>query len=155
MAIFFGTAQGLQPLIGLDFGAKDYKGMRSYFLSSRKINVVGSLIVYALLILFGGTICGFFGDDAETLDFTIRVIPLYAWGFTAMACNTMISAYFYSTKRTKGAIIMNTMRSFIVNTLAIIFGKEIIWFAFGLSELVILLVAGPMTVKADKKLLNS
>ena len=58
----------------------------------------------------------------------------------------MISAYFYSTKRSKEAIIINVLRSLIVNSAMIIllptiFGNGIIWFAFGIYEVLVLIVS--------------
>ena len=41
VGIFFGTSEGLQPLIGQCYGAKDEKEMKFYFRSGIIINLVG------------------------------------------------------------------------------------------------------------------
>ena len=72
-----------------------------------------------------------------------------------MAANTMISAYFYSTKRSRQAVIMNLLRSFVIN-LAVIFllpellGAEAVWFTFGAYELLVLAVALYLLKSSEK-----
>lgn len=58
----------------------------------------------------------------------------------------IISAYFYSTKRSGQAIVLNIIRSLIMNSLIItllpmIFGKGIVWHTFGIYELLVLIMA--------------
>lgn len=63
-----------------------------------------------------------------------------------MAVNVMISAYLYSTKRSGQAITINLLRSVVMNV-AIIFllpallGGGAVWFAFGIYEAIVLVVA--------------
>ena len=82
-------------------------------------------------------------------------MPKYAWGFSIMALNTIISAYLYSTKRSKQAIIMNILRSFVFNLAVIIlmpmvFGAEAVWHTFGIYELLVL-AAAVMLLKSSEK----
>lgn len=56
------------------------------------------------------------------------------------------SAYLYSTERSVQAVIINFLRSIIVNAGVIlvlpkIFGADIIWFIFGIYEAIILVIA--------------
>lgn len=146
VAIFFGTATGLQPMFGQCYGAKNERDLKFYFRAGLIINFVGSVIIYILLFFVGGPVCRLFGADAQTLDYTVLSMPKYAWGFSVMALNTIISAYMYSTKRSKQAIIMNVLRSFVFNLAVIILLPEIlgaaaIWYTFGVYELFVLAAA--------------
>lgn len=67
----------------------------------------------------------------------------------------MISAYLFSTKRTKQANIINIFRSFIVNSLIILifpvlFGSGIIWYTFALYEGVILIIAFVLLRRSER-----
>lgn len=58
----------------------------------------------------------------------------------------MLSAYFYSTKRSGQAIALNTVRSLVMNSLIItllpkIFGAAIVWHTFGIYEILVLMIA--------------
>lgn len=76
----------------------------------------------------------------------MKVMPLYSWGFIVMAFNVMISAYLYSTERSAQAVIINFLRSIVVNSsviliLPMIIGADIIWFCFGIYEAIVLVIA--------------
>ncbi len=155
VAIFFGTAEGLQPLFGRSYGARTEPDLRYYFRAGLIINFIGSIIIYITLLFVGKPVCLLFGADAQTLEFTVQSMPKYAWGFSVMALNTIISAYLYSTKRSTQAIAMNLLRSFVFNLSCIIalprlFGAEIIWYAFGIYEALVL-VAAITLLKASEK----
>lgn len=146
VAIFFGTSEGLQPLIGNCYGEKNGKDLKYYFHAGLIINFAGSAIINILLLIFGSNICRLFGADGETLEYTVQAMPIYALGFLVMAFNTMISAYLYSTKRTKQAVVINVLRSFVLNTVAIlaipkIFGSSVVWYAFAVYEAIVLVIA--------------
>ena len=155
VAIFYGAAQGLQPLFGQSYGAKKENDLKFYFRSGMLICLIGSALITLLLCLGCGGICGLFGTDAQTLEFTVWALPQYAWGFIVMALNTMISSYLYSTKRSRQAILINTLRSFVVDTLVILllptlFGPRIIWYTFGIYEGLVLIVAWILLKRSER-----
>ncbi len=146
IAVFLGTGEGLQPLFGQSYGAKNGKNLKFYFHTGLLINFAGSAAINALLMCIGGSVCALFGADRETLDFTVHTMSSYAWGFIVMSLNVMISAYLYSTKRSRQAIIINVLRSLVVNSALIfllpaIFGSGIVWHTFGIYEAAVLVVA--------------
>lgn len=77
---------------------------------------------------------------------TVQSMPQYVWGFIIAGMNILISAYLYSTKRSKQAIILNVMRSLVVNMVVILglpalLGKGIVWYTFGIYESIVLVLA--------------
>lgn len=146
VAIFYGTAEGLQPLFGRCYGAKNEADLKYFFRAGLVINFVSSIVIFIALLFTSKPICLLFGADAETLAFTVKCMPLYAWGFSVRAINGIISAYLYSTKRSAQAIVMNLLRSFVFNLLCTIclpmlFGARIIWHTFGIYESMVLVVS--------------
>ncbi len=146
VAVFFGTSEGLQPLFGQSYGAKKEKDLKFYFKTGILTNFFGSIIVTTLIILFSRPICNLFGADAITLEYVLKVMPMYSWGFIIMAFNVMISAYLYSTERSTQAVIINFLRSMVINAGVIlifpkIVGADIIWFTFGIYEAIVLVIA--------------
>ena len=99
--------------------------------------------------------CVLFGADPGTLKFTVQSMPKYAWGFSVMALNTIISAYLYSTKRSVQAIIMNVLRSFVFNLSVILllpelFGADAVWHTFGVYEAMVLAAAVILLRRSEK-----
>ena len=155
VAIFVGTAEGLQPLFGRCYGAKNEADLKYYLRAGMIINLAGSVLIYILLLFVGGPVCTMFGADPDTLNYTVASMPKYAWGFSVMALNTIISAYLYSTKRSTQAIIMNVLRSFVFDIAVIIllpeiFGAGVIWHTFGIFEAMVLAAAIALLKSSEK-----
>lgn len=146
MSVLFGSSEGLQPLFGQSYGAKDEDSLKYYFRAGCVISLAGSAVIVSLTVLLDQGICALFGANAETLAFTVQSMPHYVWGFIIAGMNILISAYFYSTKRSKQAIILNVMRSLIVNSAVILglpalLGSGIVWYTFGIYESIVLALA--------------
>ena len=155
MSVFFGASEGLQPLFGQAYGAREDKDLKYYYRAGQIISVAGSALCVALYVIFPHALCQLFGADAQTTDFTAIHMWEYCWGFIVGSINTMISAYFYSTKRSGQAITLNVVRSLIMNTLVIIllpklFGGVIVWHTFGIYEVLVLIVAFILKKSSEK-----
>lgn len=156
MAVFFGASEGMQPLFGQAYGAKEDDKLKRYYRTGQLISVTGSAICIAFYVAFPHLLCGLFGADAETRAFTEKHIWEYCWGFLVGSVNSMLSAYFYSTKRSAQAIALNTVRSLVMNSLVItflprIFGNAVIWHTFGIYELLVLGVAIGLKKGSERK----
>ena len=155
MSVLAGASEGLQPLFGQSYGAKHEKDLKYYFRAGMLICLFGSAAIIALSILFDHQICALFGADSTTYAYTIRHLPQYAWAFIVAGLNTMISAYLYSTKRSTHAIVLNTARSLVLNTLIItglpaVLGGAIVWFTFGISECLVLVLAAILLKQSER-----
>lgn len=146
MAIFYGASEGLQPLLGQSYGAKNENDVRFYFKAGLGISGLGSMIMIMFVILLGRPSCILFGADTGTLEYILNVLPQFSLGFFAMAFNVTISAYLYSTERSLQSTIISILRSFIISSAVIlllpkIFGTRVIWFTFLIYEAIVLIVA--------------
>lgn len=146
MAVFFGASEGMQPLFGQAYGAKEDDNLKYYYRAGQIISIIGSTLCVAVYVAFPHLLCKLFGADGETLDFTEIHMWEYCWGFIVGSINTMLSAYFYSTKRSGQAIVINIVRSLVMNTLIItllpkIFGNAVVWHTFGIYEVLVLIMA--------------
>jgi Na+-driven multidrug efflux pump len=144
--VFFGVSEGLQPLFGQSYGARNEKDLRYYFRAGVVINFAASVIMFVLLLFTGGAIANLFGADKAASDVIVSAMPKYTWGFLVISLTTMISAYLYSTKRTKEAVIISVCRGLLFNSLIIslfpvLFGVAIVWFTEGIAETLALIVA--------------
>ena len=68
----------------------------------------------------------------------------------------MLSAYFYSTKRSGQAIALNIVRSLVLNSLVItvlpkIFGNAVVWHTFGIYEVLVLIIALVLKRVSEKR----
>ena len=115
ISVFAGAAEGLQPLFGQTYGAREETNMKWYFRSGMLISFVGSIVIVGLCILFGRPICSLFGEDAGTLEYTLRYLPQYAWAFVVVGLN--------------------------IRGLPALAGEGIIWYTYGIAECAVLVLA--------------
>ena len=146
MAVLFGTSEGLQPLFGHTYGEKNEKDMKYYYKAGIILVLVGSILCAGLSIILARPISVLFGAEEKIIDLVIKYLPQYIWAFIIAGVNTLISAYLYSTKRSGYAIVLNVVRSFVVNIaiiigLSAIFGNSIVWYTFGISESIVLILS--------------
>lgn len=146
MSVFFGASEGMQPLFGQAYGAKEDDNLKHYYRAGQLISIIGSALCVAVYVIFPHALCKLFGANAETISFTEIHMWEYCWGFVIGSINTMLSAYFYSTKRSGQAIALNIVRSLVMNSLIItflpkIFGAAIVWHTFGIYEIFVVIVA--------------
>lgn len=156
VAVFFGTSEGLQPLFGQSYGARKKKDLKFYFKVGILTNFFGSLLVTGLILLFSRPVCNLFGADPATLEYILKIMPQYAWGFVVMAFNVMISAYLYSTERSIPAILLNFLRSIVISAGVIlilprVIGPEVIWVTFGIYETMVLVCAVILLKHTERK----
>lgn len=156
MAVFFGASEGMQPLFGQAYGAKAEDELKDYYRAGQLISVIGSALCVLVYVLFPHELCRLFGANAETISFTEIHMWEYCWGFIIGNINTMLSAYFYSTKRSGQVITLNMIRSLVMNSLIITFlpkllGAAIIWHTFGIYEVLVLMIAFALKKSSEKK----
>ena len=155
MAVFFGASEGLQPLFGQSYGAKNEKDLKFYFKAGMGISFLGSIFISILVVFFSRHICVLYGADEVTQEYILKVLPQFAVGFIAMALNVMISSYLYSTERTVQAISISILRSIVVNAVVIlilpyIFGEGIIWLTLLIYEMIVFVVALVLLKQSEK-----
>ena len=155
MSVLFGASEGLQPLFGQCYGAKEEKDLKFYLRSGALISLFGSVVCVVIAIVLARPISVLFGAEGNIIDATAKYMPQYAWAFIVAGLNTLISAYFYSTKRSVHAIILNVARSFVVNIAVILglsaLGSEIVWYTFGISEVIVLALAFVLLRVSERK----
>lgn len=156
MSVFFGASEGMQPLFGQAYGAKENDNLKHYYRAGQLISIIGSAFCVAIYVIFPHFLCKLFGAEGETLDFTATHMWEYCWGFIVGSVNTMLSAYFYSTKRSGQAIALNIVRSLVMNSLIItllpkILGSAVVWHTFGIYEILVLILAFILKKCSERK----
>lgn len=146
MGIFSGASEGLQPLFGQSYGAKNEKDLKFYFKSGQIISFAGSAMITILTVLLRENICALFGSDAATTEYVLQIYPMFSIGLIVMAVNVMITAYLYSTERSALSTSISLLQSMILNSAIIvflpnIFGDGAIWFSMFTYEAVVLVIA--------------
>ena len=150
-----GTAEGLQPLFGQSYGARNERNLKFFKRAGFIIGLSGAVIITIIVNIFSATWCYLYAADPATTEVAMRAFPLYSWGYAVQGVTLITSSYLYSTTRTKYALIINILRSFVVDSLVTlimpaVFGADSIWLTFGIFEGIVACTAFVFMQIADR-----
>jgi putative MATE family efflux protein len=144
VSVFLGVSEGVQPLIGQSYGAKDERSIRYFFRTGLLLNICLSTGLYVLFLVFGREIISIFNGDPQLIKIASGAMPIYGLSFLLSSLNLLITTYFFSTKQTAQAVVLSALRSVSLNILCIfllpaLLGAEFIWAGIVVSEALALL----------------
>lgn len=122
LSIVVGISQGVQPIIGFNYGAKQYPRVREAYLLAIKWNMAVSAIGFCLLQCFPGYIISLFGaGDKLYLEFAVLFMRIYLFMVLVNGVQLLSSSFFTAIgKAMKGALLALTRQVFFLIPLLIV-----------------------------------
>ena len=122
LAIVVGISQGVQPIIGFNYGAKQYFRVRQAYLLAIKWNLVVSAVGFGLLQCFPRPIISLFGDgDKLYLEFAVLFMRIYLFMVVVNGVQLLSSSFFTAIgKALKGALLALTRQVFFLIPLILV-----------------------------------
>lgn len=144
-AILSGVASGLQPLWGQAYGRNNKEELRGYFRVGITINIIASVVIYAVLFALRIPVARLFNNDPALVEMVSGALPVFALSFLFMSVNLIFTAYFYSTKQTLKSDVIAVSRGIVVKAFAIflipvILGDVYVWCSAAVAEAVTLAI---------------
>lgn len=116
LAIVVGISQGVQPIIGFNYGARQYFRVREAYLLAIKWNLVVSMVGFFLFQFFPHTIISLFGDgDQLYFKFAVLFMRIYLFMVLVNGVQLLSSSFFTAIgKAMKGALLALTRQVFFL-----------------------------------------
>lgn len=116
LAIVVGISQGAQPIIGFNYGAKQYPRVREAYLLAVKWNLAVSAIGFCLFQCFPQFIISLFGDgDQLYFEFAVLFMRTYLFMVLVNGVQLLSSSFFTAIgKAMKGALLALTRQVFFL-----------------------------------------
>lgn len=146
-SLFSGVGQALQPIVSVNFGAKEHDRVRG----TLRYALAASLTLGVLFMLVG--LCApravvrlFMHATPETLAAAGSVIRPYSTVYLFMAVNVTATYFLQSTLRAKQATAVSLLRGLIVSggmilLMPLAFGMTGIWYAMPAAELLVCILS--------------
>lgn len=147
--VVVGICQGMQPIIGYNYGAgKIGRLRRTYWLAVAVSTVIVST-GQTIGLLFPDYIGRTFSGDAELIRETARCLHISLMAFTVVGFQVVSTTLFQSIGKAKASIFLSLTRQvlFLIPLLLVLpprMGLDGVWTAFPLSDLVATLVTTVM-----------
>lgn len=114
MMVNVGLGQGIQPLIGFNYGYQSYDRVRKILNKSLIISTFISIIIFLPVLLIPSSIVGLFSNgDIAFIDMTIRGMMFYLMGLPVLGYNIIGSGYFQSIGKPKHAGILFFLKQIV------------------------------------------
>ncbi len=153
LAFIIGISQGMQPIIGYNYGARRYDRVKKTFMTAMNFGLVISVIAFVLFHFFPTQIISIFGSGtAEYYEFAERYFKIYLF-FTFLNFVQPISSNAYTAiGKPKGGAVMSLSRQIIfllplLVALPMFFGIDGILYAGPTADFLAVVVCSIMIYK--------
>jgi len=106
----FGLTQGMQPIAGYNYGARQYQRVREAYTLCLKIALSLCFLISATVLLFAWPIAHCFTRDPALLDAGTRGLRIFCSAFTVVALPIVTVTFFQAIGRPALAIALSTLR---------------------------------------------
>lgn len=152
----FGINQGVQPIIGYNYGAKKYDRVKKAFKLAATAATIVSTTGFAVVMLFPSQIAALFGRDNYLLiDFSTYALRIYLIFLPIVGFQIVSSIFFQATGKPVHSSILSLSRQVLLLIPALIilpifFGLKGVLFAGPLADLLSSLLTGALILREFK-----
>ena len=141
-----GIVQGMRPVVGYNYGAGEYKRVRSTIRYSLACAAAIMLLGTLLSLILPEQIFALFDADAELMDAGVTALRIICLGFLISAVGVIYSGTFEALGNGRDSLIISLLRQFVITIplsyiLSHFFGPTGVWIAFPAGELCAAVVA--------------
>lgn len=153
MVIFmpmFGLVQGMQPILGYNYGARAFKRAREAILYTMKSATIFSIAAFAILMIFTTPITKVFTTDQSLIELSVHATRIISLGLPLIGFQVISSGLYQATGKAMFALFIALLRQLICLTpfllvLPMYLGLEGIFWAFPAAEIFASSITGILT----------
>ncbi|RDY25526.1 MATE family efflux transporter, partial [Romboutsia weinsteinii] len=137
----FGIVQGMQPIVGFNFGAKKYDRAKT----TLKLSILSTTVVFILGALFiqlaPQVLVGMFNRDPQLMEITINGLRKYALALPIVGLSIVGTNFIQSIGKAKIAMVLGLLRQVILLIPMILIlpkflGLDGVWFAQPAADII-------------------
>ncbi|MDO5088479.1 MAG: MATE family efflux transporter [Leptotrichiaceae bacterium] len=139
----YSAAQAIQPIIGFNYGAENYRRVRKTLLTGIFSGLLLSFIFWIVIMLFPKNLILFFNEKStkEGLKEGIKAIRIYFSLIIPASLGIILPNYFQATGRPRYSVTLNLLRQVVIFLLVVIIFSHIwqlngVWYAQPFTDLI-------------------
>ncbi len=109
-----GITQGAQPVMGYNYGAKEYKRVKDSIVFMSAVSVVYTALVWLLVHGFPDFFIRIFNQDPEILRAGVPAMQIYYFGYFFMSLQFAGQSAFVALGKSKNAVFFSIFRKIII-----------------------------------------
>lgn len=160
IALFtFGMAAGMQPIIGYNYGAGNYRRVKQTFLYACVSTIVIIIFAVSGIIVFSRQIAMLFcQNDPALIDLSSHGLRIFIFMYPLVGIQILGTRYFQSVGKGLHSILIGVSRQIflfipILYVLSAVWGVEGVWFSSPVTEVLATIITAFFLIR-ELKLLN-
>ena len=154
--ICMGLNQGMQPIAGYNYGAKQYSRVKEVFWMTAKLGTVVTTICFAIGMFIPRLAVGIFTHDEALLSMSAEGLMILTIGFPIVGFQMIGTNFFQSLGMVKKSIILSLSRQLLfllplLYTLPLWHGANGVWMSFPVSDVLSALLTAILLRRLFKK----
>lgn len=146
MMIVMGFTQGMQPIAGYNYGARQYDRVKEVLMRTIKWAMLIMTTSFVVGQLIPRTVVSAFTSDPELIEKAAHGVRIIVLAFPVIGINLVTSNFFQSIGKPKRSIFLSLSRQLIFLTpllyiLPIFMGEKGVWWSFAISDIISTVVA--------------
>lgn len=140
----FGIAQGMQPIVGFNYGAKRYDKAKRVLALSIKATTIVSTVGAIFLISFSKIIISIFTKDPELIRMGVPAVRIFIMSLPVFGFQVVGSTLFQAIGKAREALFLTVSRQiFLIGLILVLprlFNLTGVWMTFPLTDFVFFFV---------------
>lgn len=137
-----GIVQGMQPILGYNFGQKKYQRVLQTFTYSLGTSTAYGVLIFLLCLLIPAALIGLLSKEPAILAEGQAALKLMAFACPLGGVSVMVAAYFQALGRAKEALLLSLGGIFLVKLPVLLLASGLfsltgIWASEAVSELIL------------------
>ena len=109
-----GITNGSQPVLGFNYGAKEYKRVRSGIKFMSIVCIVYTTLIWLVLRMFPEFFIRIFNSEPELIQKGVPSMNIYFFGFFAMSLQFSGQSTYVALGKSKQAVFFSLLRKIII-----------------------------------------
>ncbi len=144
--IVFGITQGMQPILGFNYGAGNFERVRKTLRIGIWLGVSITSIGWLVTEIFPNTVSSLFTIDPQLIDLARSGFRIYFIAYPVVGCQVVIQNFFQSVGKPQFSIFLSLTRQllFLIPFLIFLpryFGIDGVWMSMSGADIVAFIVA--------------
>lgn len=157
MMPIFGLNQGVQPIVGFNYGAKKYERVKEAIKYPQRIAFIIGLIGVLTIEIFPAILVKAFNSDPQLMEMTKQGMRIFLCMLFIVGPQVIKTNYFSCIGKAKHSMFLSLLRQVLLLIPALIilpkqFGLVGVWVAGPVSDFISVLITGYMFNREMKKL---
>ena len=154
--ICMGFNQGLQPIAGYNYGARQYSRVKEVFLLTAKWEVLVTTLCFLMAELIPRTAVSLFTNDPQLVDLAARGLRIMNSGFALVGFGMVTGNFFQCLGMVRKSIFLSLSRQLLfllplIYTLPLWLQETGVWISFPISDILNIIISAILILRLFRK----